>query len=59
MNIAALLPTKKVTAFVLGGAVALVLFWVLGPEVAGLLETRVHICLAGARRGLGQARPAH
>lgn len=48
MNLIALLPTKKVTAFVLGGAVALVLFWVLGPEVAGLLETQPDNTIVGA-----------
>lgn len=48
MNIAQLLPTKKVTAFVLGGAVALVLFWLLGPEVAGILETQPSNTIVGA-----------
>jgi hypothetical protein len=48
MNIAQLLPTKKVTAFVLGGAVALVLFWLLGPEVWGILETAPTNTIVGA-----------
>lgn len=48
MNLAALLPTKKVTAFILGGAVALVLFWVLGPEVTAVLETTPDNTIVGA-----------
>ncbi len=38
MNLSSLLPTKKVTAFTLGAAVALVLFWVLGPENLDLIK---------------------
>ena len=48
MNLLALLPTKKVTAFILGGAVALVLFWVLGPEVSGVLAETPSNTIVGA-----------
>ncbi len=37
-NLTSLLPTKKVTAFTLGAAASLVLFWVLGPENIDLIN---------------------
>jgi hypothetical protein len=37
MNIVDLLPTKKVTAFLLGGAIAMAILWIL-VDVVGVLD---------------------
>ena len=37
MNLGNIIPTQKVTAFVLGAALAVLIFWILGPDNANII----------------------